>query len=136
MSIKLATSSDHQALRAFAYSLSWAFPLVFGLLLPWLFSYAWQLWPLFVSASLLTLALLHPGWLYYPYRLWMALGMALGWVNSKIILTLLFYLLLTPLGLVLRLLGKLQYQRQLKPDQPSYWHKSQPNDKSQLEKPF
>lgn len=136
MSVKLATATDHKALRSFAYSLSWAFPLVFGLLLPWVFSYQWQLWPLLVSCTLLLLALLQPGWLYYPYRAWMALGMALGWVNSKIILTLLFYLLLTPLGLVLRLLGKLQYQRKLKPDQTSYWHKSQPSDKSQLEKPF
>ena len=37
-----ASRSDHAALRRFAYSLSWAFPLVFGLFLPWLFAYPWQ----------------------------------------------------------------------------------------------
>jgi multisubunit Na+/H+ antiporter MnhG subunit len=66
----------------------------------------------------------------------MTLGLALGWINSRIILTLLFYLLITPLGLVLRALGKLQYQRQPKRQQNSYWQTSQSTDKSQLEKPF
>lgn len=136
MSIKLATAKDHKALRAFAYSLSWAFPLVFGLLLPWIFAYHWQLWPVLISGTLLLLALLKPGWLYYPYKGWMTLGLALGWVNSKIILTLLFYLLLTPLGLILRSLNKLQYQRNTAPTGHSYWQPGKPQDKSQLEKPF
>jgi Saxitoxin biosynthesis operon protein SxtJ len=131
-----ASRSDHAALRRFAYSLSWAFPLVFGLFLPWLFAYPWQIWPLALSSLLLLLAWLKPGWLYYPYRAWMTLGLVLGWINSRIILTLLFYLLITPLGLVLRALGKLQYQRSPKAQHDSYWHTSQSSNKSQLEKPF
>lgn len=40
------------------------------------------------------------------YRLWIRFGDALGWVNSRIILGALFYLVIAPIGLILRLLGK------------------------------
>ena len=40
------------------------------------------------------------------YRAWIKLGDILGWINSRIILGIMFYLLFVPIGLLLRLLGK------------------------------
>ncbi len=40
------------------------------------------------------------------YRLWIRFGDAIGWVNSRIILGVLFYLVIAPIGLLLHLLGK------------------------------
>jgi hypothetical protein len=40
------------------------------------------------------------------YRLWIRFGDAIGWVNSRIILGGLFYLVIAPIGLLLRWLGK------------------------------
>jgi hypothetical protein len=40
------------------------------------------------------------------YRTWIKFGDTLGWINSRIILGAVFYLLIMPMGLVLRLLGK------------------------------
>ena len=40
------------------------------------------------------------------YRAWIKLGNILGWINSRIILGIMFYLLFVPIGLLLRLLGK------------------------------
>lgn len=40
------------------------------------------------------------------YRAWIKLGDMLGWINSRIILGIMFYLLFVPIGLLLRLLGK------------------------------
>lgn len=58
-----------------------------------------------------------------PYRLWMALAAVMGWVMSRIILGILFYVVLTPIGLFLRMAGKdflnLKFDRKAK----SYWAK-------------
>ena len=37
------------------------------------------------------------------YRWWIRFGDLLGWVNTRILLTLIFYLVVTPIGLVMRL---------------------------------
>ena len=46
-----------------------------------------------------------PRILYYPYRSWMALGHVLGWVNSHIILGLVFIFILQPIAYIMRLTG-------------------------------
>jgi Tfp pilus assembly protein PilO len=40
------------------------------------------------------------------YRLWIKFGDALNWINSRIILGVLFYVLIMPIGFILRLMGK------------------------------
>lgn len=52
---------------------------------------------------------------------WMALAVLLGYVMTRVILTLVFYLLVTPIGLLMRLSGRDPMRRRLKPDAPSYW---------------
>ena len=51
------------------------------------------------------LGILSPGLLLYPYRAWMNLGHILGWVNSRIILGLVFLIVLQPIALIMRILG-------------------------------
>ena len=57
------------------------------------------------------------------YRLWMLIAYLLGGFVSRIILTLLFYFVLTPIGLVLRLLGKDLLSKSASSSQESYWVK-------------
>jgi hypothetical protein len=59
-----------------------------------------------IGAVLLVLGLLSPKLLHYPSALWWRFSRALGYVNARILLTLLFSLILVPLSLVWRLLGK------------------------------
>ena len=59
-----------------------------------------------IGAVLLVLGLLSPKLLYYPSTLWWRFSRALGYVNARILLTLLFSLILVPLSLVWRALGK------------------------------
>jgi hypothetical protein len=40
------------------------------------------------------------------YRVWMRVGEALAWINTRIILTLIFFLVVTPTGLLMRLFGR------------------------------
>lgn len=42
----------------------------------------------------------------WMHRSWMKLALVLGWVNSRILLTVLFYIILTPVALLARLFGK------------------------------
>src|SRR5204863_7972460 len=63
-------------------------------------------WALVLAALLIGFGLLWPAALRYPYRVWMALGHALGWINSRTLLSLVFYLVLTPIGFAMRLSGR------------------------------
>ena len=46
-----------------------------------------------------------PRWLTVPSGIWWMLASALGWLNARILLSLVFFLLLTPLRLVWRIRG-------------------------------
>jgi hypothetical protein len=50
----------------------------------------------------------------------MTLGHVLGWINTKIILGVVFYGLFTPMGLVMRLLGNDPMRQRLEPEAASY----------------
>src|SRR6185503_13216093 len=59
-----------------------------------------------VGAVLLVLGLLQPSLLKWPSAAWWRFAQALGYVNARVLLTVLFGLVLTPLGLIWRLTGK------------------------------
>lgn len=58
------------------------------------------------GAVLLLFGLTYPPILYYPSKAWWAMAAVLGYVNARIILTLAFLLVLTPIGLLWRALGR------------------------------
>src|SRR5690242_5865736 len=59
-----------------------------------------------VGAVLLVFGLVRPSLLKYPSAAWWAFAKALGYVNARVLLTVLFAVVLTPLGLIWRLTGK------------------------------
>ena len=65
----------------------------------------------FLGGVLLLLAAAAPGLLAGPHRAWLAFARVLGRVNSAIFLFLTFFLVLTPLGFVLRLFGRNELRR-------------------------
>lgn len=58
------------------------------------------------GALLVVFALVAPPALRVPNRVWWRFAQALGWVNARVLLTLFFALVLTPAGLIMRLLGR------------------------------
>jgi hypothetical protein len=58
-----------------------------------------------VGLGLVVLGLTAPRVLVYPRRAWMALAEALGFVSTRVILGVVFFLIITPLGLVMRRAG-------------------------------
>ena len=65
-----------------------------------------RLWAIVLGVLLIAPALLLPKSLGPIYRVWMIVGHALGWLNSRIILAVIYWGLITPMGLVMRLAGK------------------------------
>ena len=132
----LLHKNDHAGLRKFAAMMMVAFPLFFSLLVPWLFSFPLQWWPLLVSLCFAALYGPAPGLIYYPYRAWMAVAAVVAWINTRLILGFTYYVLILPIGLVLRLLGKLQYSESIS-RQGSYYRDSDSSpDPRRLEQPF
>jgi hypothetical protein len=96
---------------------------VFALLGAWfLFRHKPYAWPCLVPGLLLILfGLAAPSSLRTIYFAWMTLGMALGMVVTTVLLTLLFYLVVTPIGLIAKLAGKDFLSIKLNKASPSYW---------------
>ena len=98
---------DHASpkeLRQFAGIMFVCLALLGGLFLWRGKSYFWCFFVL--SAVFAGLGLALPAALGPVRKAWMKLSAVIGWFMSRLILTVLFYLVLTPIGLVLRLLGK------------------------------
>ena len=59
-----------------------------------------------VAMGLVVVAVARPLLLEAPNRVWMRLARVLGWVNSRVLLTVFFVLVVTPYGLLQRLFGR------------------------------
>jgi hypothetical protein len=72
------------------------------------------------------------------YTAWMAFARVLAWVNTRLLLGVFFYLVLTPLGLVMRLFGKDFLDERIDRSSKSYWimRKPAPLDKARCERLF
>ncbi len=92
-------------LREFGFLVGFGFPILIGWVLPAFTGHLFRTWTLFVGSPFLTLAIFKPLTLLYPYRAWMALGHSLGWINSRLILGLIFLLVLQPIALIMRFFG-------------------------------
>ena len=95
-----------------------------GTLLAW--RAGWTIGPwsgglLAVGGALVVLGALAPRALGGPYRAWMAFALALGVVMSRVLLTLFFYLVLTPAGWARRTFSQSPVRTEPDPDAASYW---------------
>jgi hypothetical protein len=66
-------------------------------------------------------ALLRPQWLAAPNRLWLKLGLLLHRIVNPIIMALLFYGTILPIGLLMRVFGKDPLRLRLDRRAASYW---------------
>ena len=92
-------------LRDFGLLIGVGFPLLIGWLLPAIMGHGFRPWTLLIGLLAFIFGITSPRMLYYPYKIWIALGDTLGWINSKIILGLVFLIVLQPIAFVMRLIG-------------------------------
>lgn len=133
---KINLNPDKKELRNFGLITGALTPVFFGLLLPWIFGHSFPKWPWIVGAILIVLGLALPKILMPVYKIWMTIGHYLGWINTRIILSIMFYLIILPVGTVRRLLGKDSMSRSFNKDQQSYRVTSTIQDKNHVERPY
>ncbi len=97
------TKISNKKLREFGLVFSLFFPLLIGFIIPKIYGHNYREWALWVGLIFLILGLTSPKTLYLPYQLWIKLGNTLGYINSKVIFGIIFYLLVTPIGLIMRI---------------------------------
>ncbi|MCJ8318389.1 MAG: SxtJ family membrane protein [Colwellia sp.] len=130
-----STKISDKELKEFGLLMAWAFPLFIGVIAPWILGLGLQWWTLWLSGCFISLSLLAPNLIYIPYKVWMFIGGIVGFINTRIILGVTFYLLIFPIGLMLRAFNKLQFKKK-NDSQSNYIKRTDKLTKEQLEKPF
>lgn len=124
-----------RSLRAFALTVGGAL-LLLALWLGWRRHSPLALAPGLLGGALALAGLAAPARLRPLHRGWMALALALGWVVSRLVLTGLFFLVVTPLALLGRLTGRRGLE--LRPDRSArtYWVARPPDRRDDFTKMY
>lgn len=83
-------------------------------------------WALALSGLFLIISTLRPAWLHPLNQIWIQLGLLLGRVVNPIVMGLLFFIVVAPIAIILRLLGKDPLRLSLDATLQSYWIDRQP----------
>ncbi|MDJ0957367.1 MAG: SxtJ family membrane protein [Arenicellales bacterium] len=127
---------DKKGLRQFGFTFGGIIAGLFGLVIPWLFDLNYPYWPWVVLLVFATWALVAPNSLDPFYKLWMRFGLLLNAVMSRIILGIVYYLVVLPTGLIIRMRGHDPMNREFDSSLDSYRVNNEGTAKSQMEKPF
>ncbi|HTM11237.1 MAG TPA: SxtJ family membrane protein [Verrucomicrobiae bacterium] len=112
---------------------------MFGLIALWpvlVHSSAPRWWALIAALCFVVPGLLFPGSLFWIHKAWMAFGHTMGWINTRILLGIVFYAVVTPLGAVRAWLGKDPMGRRLQPEAESYRVPRKPRPALHLKRQF
>ena len=96
-------AADTKQVRSFGFMVGGIFAII-GLW-PFIHGQSPRFWALVVAGLLVIPAAVLPRSLKHVYRLWMVMGHILGEINSRIILSLMYWGIITPFGMVRRWLG-------------------------------
>lgn len=116
---------DIKTLRKFGVTMGIAF-LVISILFLFRHKYIGARYSFLISCVFVIIAFTLPGLLRLVYIIWMRFASILGWVNTRIILTIIFYLIFTPAGLAMRLFGIDLLE--IKKKEETYWKKKEKMD--------
>ena len=92
-------------LREFGLLVGFGFPLIIGWLIPAIYGHIFRFWTLWLGLIFLFLGIIKPTTLHFPYKVWMKIGLILGWVNSRLILGLIFIFVVQPIAIIMKLIG-------------------------------
>ena len=82
-----------------------------------------RIWSIVISLIFLILSLMNSKLLTPLNQLWSGFGLLLGNIVAPIVMGLVFFLVVTPVGIVMRILGKDLIRKKLNKNNKSYWIK-------------
>ena len=107
-------------LREFGIIFGLGLPIIIGWLIPTFFGHAPRTWTLFIGIPILIISIFYPRVLKLPYKIWIKIGIILGWINSKIILGVVYFVILIPISLVMKLFKYDPLKKKISKEQISY----------------
>ena len=96
---------ETKKLREFGFLIGFFFPIFLGWIIPFIQGHDFKFWTLYISIPFLIFGLIAPNALLYPYKIWMNLGKCLGWINSRLILGLVFIFVVIPIAFFMKVFG-------------------------------
>jgi hypothetical protein len=135
--LKSIPKLDEKGYREFGLTTGAIVVGLFGLMIPFLFGLNYPLWPWYILGVLGAMALIVPMWLAPVYKYWMMFGLFMGtYIMTPLIMSIVFYGLFMPMGLIMRLFGKDGMARKLDASADTYRVQSARPPVKNLEKPF
>ena len=112
-----------QAKRLSDRKFGFMFAIVFSLIaiITWFVNGSYQYWAAAIALTFLSVALAWPPLLMPLNRLWEQLGHRLGLVSNSVLLGAFFYVVITPFGVVMRLISADPMHRRMEPGVDSYF---------------
>jgi hypothetical protein len=86
------------------------------------------------AGAVLCLARVIPSLFRGIYHFWVGLSVIMGFFVSRILLTIIFFLVIMPLGLIMRVTGRDPMDRKWDPDAASYWIKREQESDTSMER--
>jgi hypothetical protein len=127
---------DRKGLRSFGLTTGAIVAALFGVFFPWLLDLPIPWWPWIVGAVLVLWGLVAPSTLRMLYRTWMRFGLVMSRITTPIILGLMFFLVITPVGLARNMFGRSSMPRSFDAALQSYRKESVQQPAQKLEKPY
>lgn len=126
---------DRKGLREFGLVTGAIVAVLFGLFFPWLLERSWPLWPWIIFGVLAVMGLVMPMALNPVYKIWMRFGLMMSKIMTPLIMSIVFYLVITPVGLFRKIFAKDSLARTFD-DSDSYRMPSKKAPAENLEKPY
>lgn len=73
------------------------------------------------SITLFLISFIYPKLLSIPNKIWLKFGMILGAIVSPIIMAIIYFAVVTPIGLIMKILGKDLLKQKINLEKKSYW---------------
>ncbi len=99
----MRNKNQKKTLKEFGIIVGILFPVIIGWLIPILNNHPFRLWTLFVGLPLLLIAIINPLKLNPIYKNWIKLGNLLGYINSYIILGIIFFTIMLPTSFIMKI---------------------------------
>lgn len=127
---------SYRELRQFGLTMAGALSVLFGFFFPWVLHRSFPIWPWVAAIVFGSLGIFSPLTLKWIHALWMKFAHVLGFINTRILLGIIYFLVFVPMGCVLRLLSRDPLVRRFEPNRETYRIPRKPLPPSAMDHPF